>query len=67
MLNALKKHNAFVEARSFPHATHTYWSFDDRVALFNASAQFIEKHLGKPDATLATATPQPPAVAPAVP
>jgi dipeptidyl aminopeptidase/acylaminoacyl peptidase len=50
MLNALKKHNAFVEARSFPHATHTYWSFDDRVALFNASALFIEKHLGKPDA-----------------
>ncbi len=62
MLDALKKHNPNVEARSFPNASHSDWPFDDQVALFNESVLFIEKHLGKP----VSETPPPAPAAPDV-
>jgi dipeptidyl aminopeptidase/acylaminoacyl peptidase len=47
MVDALKKQNPNVQARSFPEATHTEWSFDDRVARLNEIALFLNRYLGK--------------------
>jgi dipeptidyl aminopeptidase/acylaminoacyl peptidase len=51
MLDALKKHNPNVQARSFPNATHTYWPFTDRVVRLNEIAAFLDRHLVKPAAS----------------
>lgn len=45
MLEALRKHNPNVQARSFPRATHTYWPVADRVVWLNEAALFLEQHL----------------------
>lgn len=48
MLDALKKQNPDVQARSFPNAAHTDWTFDDRVIRLNEIALFLNRYLGKP-------------------
>ena len=56
MLEAVKKHNPNVQARSFPFASHTYWSFADRVVMLNEISLFLDRYLGKPtsDSRLST-------------
>lgn len=46
MLEALKKHNPNVKSLSFPHASHSWWPFADRVAVLNESALFLDRWLG---------------------
>lgn len=48
MLDALRKNNANVQSRSFAHASHTYWRFDDRVVRLNEMSLFLDRALGKP-------------------
>lgn len=45
MLDALKKQGAPVEAKSFPKAGHSNWSFSDRVEMLNEIAAFLERNL----------------------
>lgn len=47
MLDAVKKHNPNVQSHLFPHATHTYWTFEDRVVRLNEIAAFFSQYLGK--------------------
>ena len=58
MLDALKKHNPNVQSRSFAQASHTYWSFEDRVVMLNEISLFLDRYMAKPklDSRL-TATP----------
>ena len=58
MLDALKAHNPNVESHDFPFASHTYWSFDDRVIRLNEIARFLDRYVGKtPAATRVTTVP----------
>ena len=61
MLNDLKKTNPDVEARSFVHASHTYWSFSDLVDQLNDIAMFLDRWM-KPASpgTVAKSVDQPP-------
>lgn len=58
MLDALKKNNPNVQSRSFAKASHTYWSFEDRVVMLNEISLFLDRYMAKPklDSRL-TATP----------
>jgi dipeptidyl aminopeptidase/acylaminoacyl peptidase len=47
MLDAVKKHNPNVQSHLFPHATHTYWSFEDRVVRLNEVSAFLSQYLVK--------------------
>lgn len=57
MLDALKKQGTTVEAKSFSDATHTYWSFGDRVERLNEIAAFLERYLPAETAEAAPAKP----------
>lgn len=58
MLETLRKTNSQVRAKSFPHATHTYWPFADRVIRLNEIASFLTEHLGPVDATPPVTAPE---------
>ncbi|PTY02537.1 hypothetical protein DB347_24365 [Opitutaceae bacterium EW11] len=60
MLDALRKTNSHVYSRSFPRASHSEWSYDDRVVQFNEIAAFLSQHL----APTANAAATPPATKP---
>jgi dipeptidyl aminopeptidase/acylaminoacyl peptidase len=45
MLDALRRNNPNVRARSFPNATHSYWPVPDRIIWLNEVAAFLEQHL----------------------
>lgn len=45
MLEALRRHNPQVEARSFVQASHNYWPFADQVVRLNEAARFFDRHL----------------------
>jgi len=48
MLKALKKEGAPVEAKSFVHASHSDWTFGDRVERLNEIAGFLQRSLPEP-------------------
>lgn len=56
MLKALRKTNPNVRAKSFPNATHSYWSYADRVVQLNEIASFLDEHLGRAEATAPAST-----------
>jgi dienelactone hydrolase len=45
MLNALRKHNPNVQAKSFPRAGHGNWTSDERVIYLNEVGAFLDQHL----------------------
>lgn len=45
MLNALRKHNSNIQAKSFPLGGHGNWSIDDRVIYLNEMGAFLDRHL----------------------
>lgn len=54
MLNALRKHNPNIQAKSFPLGGHGNWSIDDRVIYLNEMGAFLDRHLPPAAATVAT-------------
>lgn len=55
MLNALRNHNANVQAKSFPLGGHGNWNVNDRVIYLNEMGAFLERHLAPAAPTLAAA------------
>ncbi len=47
MLNALRKHNPNIQAKSFPRGGHGNWSIDDRVIYLNEMSAFLDRHLAQ--------------------